>query len=169
MPHPLVVQLRFTRSEFKRALLGFSDADAHRRVPPMNCISWNIGHLAWQEQLNWLTRMQGQTPLPQLNELVGYEQAACTPPLAEMWTAWHTVTQLVDPFLDTLTTQKLQEVVHIDEEQRVYTPGVVLQRIIYHYWYHLGENMAIRQMLGHTDLPEFVGDIEAEAPYLPHF
>lgn len=169
MPHPLVVQLRFTRSEFKRALLGLSDADACRRVPPMNCISWNIGHLAWQEQLNWLTRMQGQTPLPQLNELVGYEQAACTPPLAEMWTAWHAVTQLVDPFLDTLTTQKLQEVVHIDEEQRVYTPGVVLQRIIYHYWYHLGENMAIRQMLGHTDLPEFVGDIEAEAPYLPHF
>jgi uncharacterized damage-inducible protein DinB len=86
-----------------------------------------------------------------------------------MWTAWHTVTQLVDPFLDVLTTQKLQEVVHIDEQQRVYTPGSVLQRIIYHYWYHLGENMAIRQMLGHTNLPEFVGDIEAEAPYLPHF
>lgn len=28
--------------------------------------------------------------------------------------------------------------------------------------------MAIRQMLGHDDLPEFVGDIEVEAPYLPH-
>lgn len=168
MPHPLVVQLHFTRSEFKRALEGLSETDGCRRVPPMNCISWNIGHLAWQEQLNWLTRMQGQTPLPHLNELVGYEQAACTPPLAEMWAAWHTVIQLVDPFLDVLTTQKLQEVVHIDEQQRVYTPGSVLQRIIYHYWYHLGENMAIRQLLGHTDLPEFVGDIEAEAPYLPH-
>ncbi len=85
-----------------------------------------------------------------------------------MWDAWHTVTRLVDPFLDTLTTQKLQEVVYVDPEQRVFTPGVVLQRIIYHYWYHLGESMAIRQMLGHMDLPEFVGDIEAEAPYLPH-
>lgn len=55
-----------------------------------------------------------------------------------------------------------------DEEHRVFTPGVVLQRIMYHYWYHLGENMAIRHMLGHSDPSEFVGEIEAEAPYLPH-
>ena len=27
--------------------------------------------------------------------------------------------------------------------------------------------MAIRQMLGHADLPEFVGDIDREAPYRP--
>jgi len=27
--------------------------------------------------------------------------------------------------------------------------------------------MAIRQTLGHTDLPEFVGDIDKEAPYRP--
>ncbi|MGH2493818.1 MAG: DinB family protein [Ktedonobacteraceae bacterium] len=73
MPHPLVMQLRFTRSEFTRALQGISETDAGLRVLPMNCISWNIGHLAWQEQLNWLTRLQGQTPLPHLNELVGYE------------------------------------------------------------------------------------------------
>jgi hypothetical protein len=38
----------------------------------------------------------------------------------------------------------------------------------HHYWYHIGENMAIRQELGHRDLPEFVGDIDTEAPYLPH-
>ncbi|HEY7123988.1 MAG TPA: DinB family protein [Ktedonobacterales bacterium] len=168
MSHPLVVQLRFTRSEFKRALEGLSEADACRRVLPMNCISWNIGHLAWHEQLNLLTRMQGKTPLPQINTLVGYGQAASTPPLAEMWAAWHEVTRLVDPFLDTMTTQKLAEVVAIDEHQTVYTPGAVIQRIIYHYWYHLGENMAIRQMLGHTQLPEFVGEIEREAPFQPH-
>ena len=168
MPHPLVVQLRFTRSEFKRALAGISDADARRRIPPMNCISWNIGHLAWQEQLNFLTRMQGQTPLPDLDELVGYGQPPCTPPLADMWAAWHEISRHVDPFLDALTTEKLQEILFVDEQHTVYTPGVVLQRIIYHYWYHLGENMAIRQMLGHAELPEFVGDIEIEAPYLPH-
>lgn len=168
MPHPLVAQLRFTRSEFKRALEGISDVDARRRILPMNCISWNIGHLAWQEQLNFLTRMQGRTPLPQLDELVGYGQPPCTPTLADMWAAWHEITQHVDPFLDALTTEKLQEVLFVDEEHTVYTPGVVLQRIIYHYWYHLGENIAIRQMLGHDALPEFVGNIEIEAPYLPH-
>jgi len=30
-----------------------------------------------------------------------------------------------------------------------------------------GEDMAIRQSLGHTGLPEFVGDIDGEAPYRP--
>jgi hypothetical protein len=54
MPHPLVLQLRFSRHEFQRALAGLSDEDARRRVMPMNCISWNIGHLAWQEQRYWL-------------------------------------------------------------------------------------------------------------------
>jgi hypothetical protein len=36
----------------------------------------------------------------------------------------------------------------------------------YHYWYHLGEAHAIRQMLGHQDLPQFVGDMSA-AVYRP--
>lgn len=168
MPHPLILQLCFTRSEFKRALEGLSDADARRRLLPMNCISWNIGHLAWQEQRYWLTRMQGQTLLPQLNELVGYGQPACTPPLADMWEAWHTITQAVDPFLGTLTTEQLQEIRYSDDWQTDYTAGNLLQRVIYHYWYHTGENMAIRQMLGHTDLAEFVGNIDDEAPYMPH-
>jgi uncharacterized damage-inducible protein DinB len=157
MPHPLILQLRFTRSEFRRGLEGLSDADARRRLLPMNCISWNIGHLAWQEQRYWLTRLQG---------LVGYGQPACTPPLAEMWQAWQTITRLADPFLDTLTTEKLLEIHYLEDQQIEFTAGTLLQRVIYHYWYHTGENMAIRQMLGHTDLPEFVGDIDSEAPYL---
>ena len=45
--------------------------------------------------------------------------------------------------------------------------GSLLQRTIYHYWYHTGENAAIRQNLGHTGLPDFVGDIDTEAPYRP--
>ncbi len=167
MPHPLIIQLRFTRSEFKRGLEGISDADARRRLPPMNCISWNVGHLAWQEQRYWLTFLQGQTPLPHLNELVGYGQPACTPPLAEMWEAWQTITQLADPFLDTLTIPKLQQVHSRDDQQTDYTAGNLLQRVIYHYWYHTGENAAIRQLLGATDLPEFVGNIDDEAPYHP--
>ena len=167
MPHPLIIQLRFTRSEFKRALEGLSDVDARRRFFPMNCISWNIGHMAWQEQRYWLTRLQGQIPLPNLNELVGNSQPACTPPLAEMWEAWQTITHLADPFLDTLTTRKLQEVHYLDDQQTDYTAGTLLQRVIYHYWYHTGENAAIRQLLRHADLPEFVGNIDDEAPYRP--
>ena len=167
MPHPLIIQLRFARSEFKRALEGLSDTDARCRFLPMNCISWNIGHMAWQEQRYWLTRLQGLIPLPHLNELVGNGQPACTPPLAEMWDAWQTITHLADPFLSTLTTERLHEIHSLDDRQTHYTAGTLLQRVIYHYWYHTGENAAIWQLLGHTGLPEFVGNIDDEAPYLP--
>src|SRR5262245_18597791 len=79
MPHPLVAQLRFTRSEFKRALAGVSDEDARRRLLPMNSIGWNIGHLAWQEQRSWLIRAQGRMLLPDVNERFANGAPACTP------------------------------------------------------------------------------------------
>lgn len=170
MPHPLVLQLRFTRSEFKRGLVGLSEADACRRILPMNCISWNVGHLAWQEQCYWLKLLQGQTPLPFIEELAASGQPASTPPLAEMWEAWQTIIQLVDPFLDTFTAETLQTTHALVGPRKDYvlTAGNLLQRVIYHYWYHTGENMAIRQMLGHTNLPQFVGNIDEEAPYRYH-
>jgi hypothetical protein len=165
--HPLVLQLRFARAEFKRALDGVTDEEARKRLLPMNCISWNVGHLAWQEQRYWLTHMQGQVLVPKLNELVAYGGPATTPPLAEMWEAWYAVTRAADPYLDTLTTAKLQEPYIYEGAPADFSIGSRMQRVIYHYWYHTGENMAIRQMLGHTHLPEFVGDIEEEAPYQP--
>jgi hypothetical protein len=48
-----------------------------------------------------------------------------------------------------------------------YVYGNLVQRVIYHYWYHTGENMAIRQMLGHQKLGVFVGNIDSKAPYRP--
>lgn len=167
MPHPLVLQLRFTRSEFQRALEGLTGDDARRRFVPMNCISWNVGHLAWQEQRYCLWRSQGQILLPHINDLFAYSAPASTPALDEMWAAWHTITEAADPWLETLTTEKLQEQVIIDGQPSDLIFGSLLQRLIYHYWYHTGENMAIRQILGHADLPEFVGNIDDEAPYRP--
>ena len=42
-------------------------------------------------------------------------------------------------------------------------------QIIAYVWsghaYHIAENAAIRQNLGHAGLPDFVGDIDSEAPY----
>jgi hypothetical protein len=170
MPHPLVDQLRFTRNEFRRALDGLTDEEARRRFQPMNCISWNIGHLAWQEQRYWLWRGQGQMLLPDINERFAYGAPGSTPPLAEMWTAWRTITEAADPWLDTLTTADLQHAAVVIEETNPPLNilfGSLLERVIYHYWYHTGENMAIRQTLGHTGLPDFVGDIDVEAPYRP--
>jgi len=170
MPHPLVVQLRFTRSEWKRALEGLGDADARRRFGPMNCISWNIGHLAWQEQRYWLWRGQNTILLPEINQQFASGGPASTPPLDDMWAAWQAITTAADPWLDTLTTERLQAEDHftVDGQEWSFSFGSLMQRVIYHYWYHIGENMAIRQQLGQTNLPEFVGDIDTEAPYLPH-
>src|SRR5262245_23403080 len=105
MIHPQVAQLRFARSEWRRALAGVSADDAARRLGPMNCMSWIVGHLAWQEHRYWLFRAQGKIVAPQLDALVGYGAPASTPPLDEMWAAWHTVTGAADPFLDSLTTE----------------------------------------------------------------
>jgi uncharacterized damage-inducible protein DinB len=85
-----------------------------------------------------------------------------------MLKTWKSITQAGDSWLDTLTSEKLQEfVVKKDGTKLQRTYGSLLQRMIYHYWYHSGENLAIRQMLGHTNLPQFVGNIDRQAPYIP--
>lgn len=166
MTHPLVTQLYFTRSEFQRALEGLTDAEARQRFEPMNCTSWMVGHLACQEQNYWLTRAQGQIILPEINEL-GFGKPASAPPLEEMWQAWHTITQAAEPYLNSLTTDMLTTHMVVDGKQHPESIGSMLRRCTYHYWYHLGESQAVRQLLGHKDLPTFVGAIHQEAPYTP--
>lgn len=167
MPHPLITQLRFTRSEFLRAIKGISERDAQNRLLPMNCLSWNVGHLAWQEQRYFLFYGQGQLPFPEINANFAYGAPASTPSLKEMLSAWMTITQAADPWLDELTSTSLQAKVIRDGKPSRYIFGSLLQRVIYHYWYHLGENLAIRQQLGHSNLPQFVGNIDSKAPYRP--
>lgn len=167
MTHPLVLQLRFTRSEFRRGFEGLSEDDAQRRVMPMNCISWNAGHLAWQEQRYFLKFGQGKVLLPEIDRVFKYGAPACTPPLAEALSAWEAITAAADPWLDTITTARMQQPIANEGWLANKILGSVLLRTIYHYWYHNGENQAIRQALGHTGLPEYVGDIDAEAPYRP--
>lgn len=167
MPHPLIDQFRFTRREWRRGFAGVSAEDACQHMGRMNCISWIVGHLAWHEQRYWLTRAQGQTPFPLLNELYAYRAPMSTPALDEMVGLWVAVTQAADPFLDTLTTEGLQSELLLNGEAVGQSYGSALRRVTYHYWFHCGEILAIRQMLGQTDLPEYVGDIEEEAPYRP--
>jgi hypothetical protein len=178
MIHPLVAQLRFARSEFRRGLEGVTAGEARQRLGPMNCISWNVGHLAWQEQRYWLSRGQGKTPMPELNDQFAFGAPASTPALGDMWHAWRSITEAADFWLDRLTTETLRSNVIIDMplarmasaspgagDPRELIFGSLLQRVIYHYWYHTGENAAIRQQLGHAGLPDFVGDLDGEAPY----
>ncbi len=165
MPHPLVVQFRFTRAEWLRSLEGLTDDDAAEHIGRMNCISWIVGHMAWHEQRYWLTLAQQQTPHPLLNELVASGGPMTTPSYSEMRAIWVDVTGQADPFLDSLTAESIHVILQQHGPIWVQTHGSGLQRMIYHYWFHTGEILAIRQALGHADLPEFVGEIEVEAPY----
>ncbi|HUF39525.1 MAG TPA: DinB family protein [Anaerolineales bacterium] len=167
MIHPLVRQLHFTRSEFIRGLEGVTDEEARRRFAPMNCLSWNLGHLTWQEQRYCVTFAQGLTPRPDLNEQFAYGAPASTPVLADMRAAWEEVTEAAGAWLEALTTADLLRNYTTPNGSWSTSFGNLLQRLIYHYWYHTGENLAIRQLLGHTGLPEFVGNIDGEASYSP--
>ena len=165
MPHPLVEQFRFTRSEWLRGLEGISEDDGARHFGPMNCIGWTVGHLAWHEQRTWLERSQGVVLFPELNVVFKYGAPMSTPSFAEMLATWRTVAKEADPYLDTLTTESFLGDLKLRGKSVGQSVGSAMRRITYHYWYHIGEIQAIRQMLGHANLPEYVGDIEKEAPY----
>ena len=181
MTHPLVTQLRFARSEFARCLEGVSDEDARQRLLPMNCISWMVGHLAAQEQYYFVFFPEGKVPNPELNQSFGYGHPATTPSLADMWQVWHEITAAADLFLDTLTAEQLtiypeQTTEYFEESLFVKASEDVIKEILakgsfksgesygtrllrttYHYFFHTGEAHAVRQQLGHADLPYFVG------------
>lgn len=159
MPHLLVNQLRFARAEWLRGLQEITPAEALRRFEPINSISWMIGHLASQEHNYWVMWAQGRDVLPGLNDLVGFGKPASTPALDEMWAAWRTATAAADPYLDALTPAVMETHLEREGKRRPDNVGALLLRNIYHYWYHLGEASAVRQMLGHRGLPQFVGDM----------
>jgi hypothetical protein len=148
-------------------LAGVTDEEARRRFGSMNCISWMIAHLASQEQRYWLTLPSGRTIVTAVNELAAYGRPATTPPLDEMWQAWKLITQETDQFLDGVTSEMLTTHFVVDGTPRDESIGSMLRRVTYHYWYHIGESQAVRQLLGHSGLPDFVGDIHDEAPYVP--
>ncbi len=175
MPHLLVAQLRFARSELIRCLEGVSAEDAVKRLRPadsvgptdsvraMNCISWIVGHLAFQEQTYWVEVAQGQQIATGLGKLVGWGQPASTPPLGDMWAAWRTVTAAADRYLETLTPETMMTHFERPGKPVPENVGTLLLRNIDHYWFHIGEAHAIRQMLGHQNLPDFVGNISVAA------
>jgi hypothetical protein len=166
MPHPLVIQHRFTRSEFQRGLAGLTAADAEKRLHPMNAISWMIAHLAWQEQRYWLQRAQGITLVPEVITWAANGAPASIPPLADSWQAWEAIVAAGDPYLDTLTNDLLASTLIYEGKPVRENVGTMLRRTTYHYWYHLGEAMAVRQLLGHSGMADFVGDLGEHAPYV---
>jgi DinB family protein len=165
--HPLVDQLRFTRGEWLRGLKGVNEDAGARHFGQMNSIGWIVGHLAWQEQRYLLHRPQGIMLREDIQRDFASGGPMSTPSLAEMLAAWRTITKATDPFLDQLTTPKLLVDVPLNGKRSGQTQGSAIRRLTYHYWFHIGEILAIRQQLGEQALPEYVGSIEVKAPYRP--
>jgi hypothetical protein len=143
------------------------EEDASRHFGPMNCISWTVGHLAWQEQRYFLQRAQGKVIFPELDTTYAYGAPMSTPALSDTMSIWRHVVEASAPYLETLATDSLQEELLLDGKPVGQSVGSAMRRMTYHYWYHIGEIQAVRQMLGHKSLPEYVGDIETLAPYTP--
>ena len=162
MTHPLVEQLRFARAEWRRGLRGVSEADGLKRLLPMNSIGWIVGHMAWHEQRYWLTRWHDETPRPIVNEVAANGGPATTPSLRQMLEAWKTITAAADPSLDELAEADMGTSLPGQPPRRF---GDALLRVTYHYWFHTGEILAIRQLLDHPHRPEYVGNIDQRAPY----
>ena len=116
----------------------------------------------------WLTHVQGIILAPEV-EACRFGQPASTPALDEMWNAWHRIINASDEWLNTLNTEDLLTLTARRDKPGTFFAeniGTRLRRTTYHYWYHLGESQAIRQMLGHRNLPGFVGDLGGQAPYI---
>jgi hypothetical protein len=79
---------------------------------------------------------------------------------------WHQVTHAADDYLEQLNPAVLQTNFTYKDKPWRETVGTMLWRNIHHYWFHIGESQAVRQLLGHTNLPTFVGDLSA-TPYRP--
>ncbi len=80
---------------------------------------------------------------------------------------WKKITRDSSSYLESLDTTMLRAELLKKGKPIGQTLGSAMHRITYHYWYHIGEIQAIRQMLGHHNLPVYVGSIEKQAPYTP--
>ena len=106
--------------------------------------------------------MTGQTPEPILNEVAASGGPATTPSLRAMLRAWARVTSFADPQLDALDEPAMHVSLPGSPPRQM---GNAILRVTYHYWFHTGEILAIRQLLGHPRRPEYVGNIDERAPY----
>ena len=130
----------------------------------MNSLSWMIGHMAWHERLVWARRGLGLTIEPILDGVANGAPAS-TPPLDEMWASWERITAIADPLLEGFSATDLTRPLAFDQRTDAPAAGTAILHVIYHYWNHIGEASAVRQLLGHVDPPEFVGDLNTLAPY----
>ena len=94
---------------------------------------------------------------------------ASTPDLNVMLTAWREITAVSNTYLDTLTEDDMNTTLtRPDGKPYGENIGSLIYRQTWHYWYHMGEIQAIRQALGHENLPQFIGRMSPDANHMPN-
>ena len=152
---------RFAISEFARGLEGLTAEEAQSRIAKagggeMNAISWIVGHV----NTHWLFGyvLMTKKPMPALDRLYfGAGADPTPPPLADVRETLAEATALTQAWLanvdDALLSSKRDFGPLPDENL-----GTQLMRAVLHTWFHTGEINAVRQMLGHAEIP-FVGEM----------
>ncbi len=158
MTHPLVTQLEFTRREFVRVMEGVSAEEGERVIPPFNSLSFVVAHMAFHEHTMFVLLGQG-VDLGLDVQVAHSGTDASVPSWNDMWTQWQQITDQADSYLQRLAQENLHVRLRQGDREVPEVLGHTLLRVIYHYWFHLGEAHAIRQVLGHKDIPEFVGAV----------
>ena len=162
--HALVQAQRFARSEFERCLDDLTDQEARFRPTKadssqMNCISWIICHMAYQEWLFFVSGIGG----PASSELAPFATGgpASEPPLSDALAVWREATAKADKWLAQADHEQLQKPLQTSWPENL---GTALMRNTFHYWFHCGEVNAIRQLLGHHEIM-FVGVLNDRLEY----
>lgn len=163
MPQALVTQLSFAREEFQRVMDGVSPAEGERVLAPFNSLSFLVAHMAAHEHSLWVQMAQQRNLYPDIRRKFGAGAEQDVPDWNTAWILWRTVTTEADIYLDTLTDASLDSRLLHKERPARETIGHMMLRLNCHYWFHLGEAHGIRQAMGHTNLPEFVGPVTKTA------
>jgi hypothetical protein len=138
----------FALSEFRRGLDGLTDDEARWRAKKadgteMNAISWTVCHIAG----HWLWR-------PERLDRFTFGSSDPTPPsLREAMAILDEAIAFQKTWLAGLTREKLASKPPGFQGESV---GTGIMRATLHTWFHTGEINAVRQLLGHKEIP-YVG------------
>lgn len=156
MSHYLVEQKRYARTRLRDALAGLSADDAKKRLGNANSITWIVGHLASYEHNAWVVIAQGK-PIDAGLQKFGFGQPASTPDLEDIVARYEAAVSAADVFLDSLTDEGLRAHLKREGEPMRDNIGTLLTRYTMHDFYHIGEVLALRQVMGHENLAQLPG------------
>ena len=148
--YPPIELARFALAEFNRNLEGLSEDDASVRMKKagggeMNAITWAMAHIAG----HWLSR-------PERLENFDFRSNDPTPPALADARAWLDEAGLfTERWLPDADAELLGSKPDFLGGESI---GTGVMRATLHTWFHCGEINAIRQLLGHPEIP-FLGDI----------